>query len=52
MLDLRQWRKAQGITQAQAANRLAVTERHYRRLETGKAPINRRLAMLAHMTSE
>lgn len=47
MIDLRQWRKAQGITQAQAANRLAMTLRHYQRLEAGQSPINRRIELIA-----
>lgn len=47
MIDLMAWRKSRGITQAQAAQALAITERHYRRLETGRAPINRRIAMIA-----
>lgn len=46
MLDLKQWRKARGMTQVQAAESLAMTESHYRKLETGRAPINRRVAML------
>ena len=48
-IDLGQWRKAQGITQAQAANRLAITLRHYQRLEAGQSPINRRMELLASM---
>jgi transcriptional regulator with XRE-family HTH domain len=50
MIDLLAWREARGITQAKAAESLAITERHYRRLETGKAPINRRVAMLTRLT--
>ncbi len=47
MIDLASWRKARGLTQAQAAQALAITERHYRKLETGRAPINKRIALLA-----
>ena len=49
MIDLTSWRRAKGMTQAQAAECLAMTERHYRRLETGKSPINKRVAMLAKL---
>jgi transcriptional regulator with XRE-family HTH domain len=49
MVDLMAWRKAKRLTQAQAAQALAITARHYQRLETGKAPINRRIAMLAKL---
>jgi transcriptional regulator with XRE-family HTH domain len=49
MIDLVAWRKARGLTQVQAAESLAITERHYRRLETGRAPINKRVAMLARL---
>jgi transcriptional regulator with XRE-family HTH domain len=49
MIDLASWRKARGLTQAQAAQALAITARHYQRLETGKSPINRRVAMLAKL---
>jgi len=47
MIDLASWRKARGLTQVQAAESLAITERHYRKLETGRAPINKRIALLA-----
>jgi transcriptional regulator with XRE-family HTH domain len=50
MIDLASWRKARGLTQVQAAESLAITERHYRKLETGRAPINRRVAMLTRLT--
>lgn len=46
MLNLKEWRKACALTQVQAANVLAISERHYRKLETGNAPINRRIALL------
>jgi transcriptional regulator with XRE-family HTH domain len=46
MLDLKSWRKAHALTQTQAAKALAISERHYRKLETGNAPINRRIALL------
>jgi len=49
MVDLMAWRKARGITQAQAAEALAITTRHYQRLETGKSPVNKRVAMLAKL---
>lgn len=47
MLNLKEWRKACALTQVQAANVLAISERHYRKLETGNAPINRRIALIA-----
>ncbi len=46
MVNLAQWRAHCGLTQAKAANAVGITERHYRRIETGKAPINRRMQML------
>ncbi len=49
MIDLAAWRKARGITQARAAALLAMTESHYRKLETGRAPINKRVAMLVRL---
>lgn len=49
MLNLKAWRKARALTQVQAAHVLAISERHYRKLETGNAPINRRIAGLAHL---
>lgn len=50
MIDLLAWRKAKRITQAKAASLLAITESHYRKLETGRAPINRRIAfMIEHI---
>lgn len=49
MIDLKAWRTNAGITQAKAADRLAISERHYRKLETGKAPINRRLALILEL---
>lgn len=50
MIDLRQWRSERGLTQSQAANRLAMTLRHYQRLEAGHAPMSRRVEMLATLT--
>ena len=59
MLNLKEWRAHWGLTQTKAADSIGVTERHYRRLETGRAPINRRLALILqargaydHMTIE
>jgi transcriptional regulator with XRE-family HTH domain len=46
MIDLRAWRAHTGRTQISAAQALGVTERHYRRLETGRAPITRTVALL------
>jgi transcriptional regulator with XRE-family HTH domain len=46
MIDLKQWRASLGITQTEAANRLAMTLRHYQRLEAGASPINKRTQML------
>ncbi len=50
MINLKAWRAFWGLTQARAADALGITERHYRRLENGKAPINRRIAMLLQTT--
>jgi transcriptional regulator with XRE-family HTH domain len=47
MIDLKTWRKAQGITQTQAADMLLITLRHYQRLEARQSPINARIAKLA-----
>jgi transcriptional regulator with XRE-family HTH domain len=47
MVDLKAWRQSAGITQAKAADRLAITLRHYQKLEAGHAPINRRMLLLA-----
>jgi transcriptional regulator with XRE-family HTH domain len=49
MIDLAAWRKSRGITQARAAALLAITESHYRKLETGRAPINKRVESLARL---
>lgn len=46
MIDLKQWRASRGMTQAQAAHGLAMTLRHYQRLEAGQSPINHRTALL------
>lgn len=46
MIDLKQWRTAKGITQSAAADKLAMTLRHYQRLEAGHAPVNKRTALL------
>lgn len=49
MVDLKAWRQSAGITQAKAADRLAITLRHYQKLEAGHAPINRRLALILEL---
>lgn len=46
MIDLKAWRCHTGRTQIAAAEALGMTERHYRRLETGRAPITRTVALL------
>jgi transcriptional regulator with XRE-family HTH domain len=46
MTNLKQTRQSLALTQAAMAQRLSMTESHYRKLETGRAPINRRVAML------
>lgn len=46
MIDLKAWRAQTGRTQIAAAQALGVTERHYRRLETGRAGITRTVALL------
>lgn len=40
--DLRAWRMRLGWTQAAAARQLDMTPQHYRKLEGGKSPIERR----------
>jgi plasmid maintenance system antidote protein VapI len=46
MIDLRRWRSITGRSQVAAAQALGVTERHYRRLETGRAPVTQTVALL------
>ena len=49
MNNLKQTLQSLALTQAAMAQRLAMTESHYRKLETGRAPVNRRVAMLIDM---
>lgn len=46
MIDLKQWRAKHGLTQSAAADKLAMTLRHYQRLEAGQSPVNRRTELL------
>ena len=41
MLALYQLRVSQGLTKIEMAERLDMSERHYRRLENGQSPISR-----------
>jgi transcriptional regulator with XRE-family HTH domain len=49
MAELRTWRKAQGMTQMQAASALGVSLRQYKRFEAGEyaTPLTVRLAAAA-----
>jgi transcriptional regulator with XRE-family HTH domain len=49
MTNLKQTRHSLALTQAAMAQRLAMTESHYRKLETGRAPVNKRVAMLIEL---
>ncbi len=49
MTNLKQPRHSLALTQAAMADKLAMTESHYRKLETGRAPVNKRVAMLVDM---
>jgi transcriptional regulator with XRE-family HTH domain len=40
MNKVKAWRKARSLTQERAAELLAITPRHYQRLEAGHRPIS------------
>jgi transcriptional regulator with XRE-family HTH domain len=46
--DLKTWRIRLKWTQKQAALNLGITVRHYRKLETGDAPISRLIFLATH----
>ena len=48
--QLRQWRKARNITQEQAAELLAITARHYQRIEAGHRPVTPMIERLMQLT--
>lgn len=50
MSKVKAWRKARNITQEQAAELLAITARHYQRLEAGHRPVTPMIERLMQLT--
>ena len=45
-INLKEWRKAKGLTQEKAAQKLGLSHRHYQRLEAGHSPMTETLEIL------
>jgi transcriptional regulator with XRE-family HTH domain len=45
-MNVKAWRKARALTQEQAAELLAMTARHYQRIEAGHRPVTPMVARL------
>lgn len=51
-MAIRDKRKAAGITQREAAQRLGIGLRHYQKIEAGHAQLTRTMAKLAELVME
>lgn len=49
-MNVKAWRKARALTQDQAAELLAMTTRHYQRVEAGHRPVTPMVERLMQLT--
>lgn len=48
-MNIKAWRKARALTQEQAAELLAMTARHYQRIEAGHRPVTPMVAKILEL---